>query len=418
MKKWLKALVAVAAVGMLATLGACGASKSSSTSGPQKVTFWGSWSGSQVKQLNQLIGEYNKSQNKYKVSYKVQDEVEKKLLTGIAGGEVPDVIMWDRVQTSVYAKKNALLDMSSLVKKDDVKMSQFYPETVNEMKVDGKQYGIPLLVDTRAIFYNKKLLAAAGVQPPKTWSELEEAAKKTTKWENGKLVQAGFSLNDVGLYNMWIAQAGGQMLNNAETKTAFNSAAGKSVLTYWNKLLNQDKVYQVGFNDGSDQFAAGKVAMVYSGPWAEADYDKVKDLDYGVVQPAVGPNGDKGAMTGGFGLVIPKTAKNQKGAWDFIKWWTTNPKIGVKFAKISGWLPANMKAANNDYFTTNPKYAAFVKTMDYAKTRPTVTGYADVEGLALTPQLQNFVSGKVSADKALSNAQKQGDKILKEAKDK
>ena len=85
-----------------------------------------------------------------------------------------------------------------------------------------------------------------------------------------------------------------------------------TVLDFWDQLMNQAKVYQQGFNDGSDAFAAGKVAMTYNGPWALADYDKVDGLDYGVVPPVTGPNGDKGALTGGFGLVIPKTAKTKK----------------------------------------------------------------------------------------------------------
>jgi multiple sugar transport system substrate-binding protein len=77
-------------------------------------------------------------------------------------------------------------------------------------------------------------------------------------------------------------------------------------------------------------------------------------------------------------------------------------------------LPANIEAAQDPYFTENEKYKAFVETMDFAKVRPTVTGYSDVERLALIPQLENVFSGKISAQKALENAQQQGDKILKE----
>ena len=413
MKNVIKGLLLIAA---MTVLGACGGSKeqASSDNGKQKITFWGSWSGDQVDQLNQLIDKYNDSQDKYEVTYKVQDNVEEKLLTGMAGGEIPDVIMWDRVNTAMYAQKNALLDLDDLIKKDNISMDDFYEETVKEMQYDNKQYGIPLLVDNRSIFYNKTLLKEAGVEPPKTWDELLDVAKKTTKWDGNTLVQAGFSLDDVGLFNMWLQQAGGTMLNADNTATAFNSEAGMKVLDFWDQLMNQAKVYQQGFNDGSDAFAAGKVAMTYNGPWALADYDKVDGLDYGVVPPVTGPNGDKGALTGGFGLVIPKAAKKQEGAWDFIKWWTTNPDIGVEFAKISTWLPANKKAAQDPYFTENDKYKAFVETMNFAKIRPTVMGYSDVEKLALVPQLENVFSGKTTAKDALKNAQQQGDKILKE----
>ena len=39
---------------------------------------------------------------------------------------------------------------------------------------------------------------------------------------------------------------------------------------------------------------------------------------------------------GGFGLVIPEGAKQSEGAWEFMKWWTTQPENGVAFAKLSG----------------------------------------------------------------------------------
>ncbi len=415
LKKVLTSVIGFAAV---LTLGACGGGDSSSSddgsdNNVQELTFWGSWSGDQVGQLNELIGKYNKSQDKYKVTYKVQDNVEEKLLTGMAGGEIPDVILWDRFNTAMYANKNALLDLNDLIEKDKINLNDFYEETVKEMKVDDKQYGIPLLVDNRSLFYNKKMLTDAGVEAPTTWDELLNVAEKTTIRENGKLKQAGFSLDDVGLFNMWIQQAGGSMLTEDGTATAFNFDAGKSVLSFWNELLNDKKVYELGFNSGSDAFAAGKVAMVYNGPWALSDYDKVDGLDYGIVSPVAGPNGDKGAVTGGFGLVIPKLAKKQDGAWDFIKWWTTQPENGVEFAKISNWLPANKTAASDSFFE-DEKYKAFIDTMEFAKVRPTVTGYSDVESLALIPQLENYIADKTTADKALEDAQKQGDKILKD----
>ena len=40
------------------------------------------------------------------------------------------------------------------------------------------------------------------------------------------------------------------------------------MLDYWDKLLNEDKVYQLGFEDGlgGDGFKAGKVALTFNGP--------------------------------------------------------------------------------------------------------------------------------------------------------
>lgn len=100
---------------------------------------------------------------------------------------------------------------------------------------------------------------------------------------------------------------------------AFNTEAGLTVLKYWDQLLNQDKVYQLGFEDGfgGDGFKAGKVAITFNGPWTLESY-KEAGLNFGVIGQPQGYNGEKSAMMGGFGLVIPNGAKNPDASWEFI----------------------------------------------------------------------------------------------------
>lgn len=385
-----------------------------------EITMWGSWGGDQVGQLDKQLEAYNQSQSKYHITYTVQDSMEEKLLTAIVSNEAPDVVLWDRFNTSVYAPKGAFTQLDDYVEKDSIDMSKFYGPATDELTYDGKLYGIPLTVDSRVIFYNKDMFSAAGVDPASitNWDTLRKAAISLTQRENGKLVQAGFSLKDVGLFNNWIQQAGGKMIDASSdpVKTAFHSEAGLTVLDYWNQLLNEDKVYDLGFEDafGGDGFKAGKVAMTFNGPWTLQSY-KEAGVNFGVIGQPEGPTGVKSAMMGGFGLIIPNKAKNADAAWDFIKWWTTQPENGVEFAKISGNLPANIDAAQDPYFMEDEVLKVFSETMSYAGIRSKVPGYSDMEGLALIPQLQKYVAGEISAEDALANAQKQGDTILAEA---
>jgi len=385
-----------------------------------EVTMWGSWGGDQVGQLEAQLKAYNESQDKIHVTYTVQDSMEEKLLTAIVSNQAPDVVLWDRFNTSVYAPKGAFTQLNELVTKDSLDLSKFYQPAVDELTFDDKLYGIPLTVDSRVIFYNKAMFAEAQIDPATItdWESLRQAAIKLTKREGDKLVQSGFSLKDVGLFNNWIQQAGGKMIDDSTSpaKTAYNSQAGLDVLTYWNQLINEDKVYELGFEDafGGDGFKAGKVAMTFNGPWTLQSY-KDAGLDFGVIGQPVGPTGAKSAMMGGFGLIIPNKAKNIDAAWEFIKWWTTQPANGVEFAKISGNLPANIDAAADPYFMNDEVLKVFSDTMLYAGIRSKVPGYSDVEGLALIPQLQKYVAGEITAEEALANAQSQGDGILTDA---
>ncbi|MEU7124556.1 extracellular solute-binding protein [Streptomyces zaomyceticus] len=47
--------------------------------------------------------------------------------------------------------------------------------------VDGTLYGLPFVASSRLLFYNKELFDEAGAKPPKTWSELKDAAEALKK---------------------------------------------------------------------------------------------------------------------------------------------------------------------------------------------------------------------------------------------
>jgi len=108
MKKHLRALALLGAATLTVTVAGCSAGDTGAGDGPEPVVMWGSWSGDQVKQLEEQAARFNDSQDEYEVSYVPQELVEEKLLTALAGGQVPDVVLWDRYQTSLYAPKGAL----------------------------------------------------------------------------------------------------------------------------------------------------------------------------------------------------------------------------------------------------------------------------------------------------------------------
>jgi multiple sugar transport system substrate-binding protein len=386
---------------------------------PVELTFWGDWSGEGQTQFETMVDAFNKSQDKIHVKYVLQQDLITKFLTAATSGGAPDVLLWDRWRTSLYAPKNVLHPIDDFIDQDSLSKADFYGEALKELTYNDKLYGLPLTVDARALFYNKKLLADAGVaSPPTTWQELEDAAIKTTKWNGSKLETAGFSLGDNGLFSMYLQQAGGTMMTD-DGKTNFNNDKGKMVLDFWDKLMNQDKVYKTGFEQGlgesTDAFATGKLAMTYTGPWMLATYKKYgKDLDFGVVPPPAGPNGDKGSVMGGFGLVIPEASKHQQAAWEFIKWWTANKDNALLWAKTSLNIPGFKPAIEDSYFQDDPFWRPFLDTLDFAKIRPQHPGYSVMEGDALIPNLELFMQKKQSADDTLKKAQQQGDKLLKD----
>lgn len=442
-KSLLKVLTILLTAVMLFTMAACG-SGNTTTAGttsaatekspaeqtataapaekPVEIAYWGDWGGEGQKQFETMMTAFNKSQTKIVAKYVVTQDMVTKFLTAASSGQSPDIMFWDRWRTVLYAPKGVLHPIDEYMAKDNVKIEDFYTEAVRELTYDNKVYGLPLTVDARALFYNKKFLAEKGItNPPATWAELRDAAKKLTVWNGDKLERSGMSMQDTGLFSMWIQQAGGQMLTDDGTKTAFNSEAGLDVLNFWKQLVNEDKVYKVGFENGldkgTDAFATGKVAMLYSGPWMLSTYKNYgKDLDFGIVPPPAGPKGNKGAGLGGFGLVIPEGAKHKDEAWALMKWWLATPENAAMYCKTSLNIPGLKAATLDSFFSGDPLYKPFLDTFEFAKIRPPVSGYSTMEEKALIPNLQLFMEGKQTAADTLKKAQEMGDKILVENK--
>ncbi|NOU87668.1 extracellular solute-binding protein [Paenibacillus sp. LMG 31460] len=393
------------------------ASTAATKGAPVEITFWGDWGGEGEKQFVMMADAFNKSQDKIKVKYVLQEDMITKFLTAATSGGSPDIMFWDRWRTSLYASKNVLHPIDDYLKKDNINRGDYYDEALKELSSGGKLYGLPLTVDARALFYNKKLFAEKGLQPPKTWDELENAAKQLTVWEGDKLVRSGMSMQDNGLFNMWLQQAGGSMMTSDLKKTNFNNDQGKQVLDFWDKLINKDKVYKVGFEkglgEGTDAFVTGKVAMTYTGPWMLSTYKKYgKDLDFGVVPPPAGPGGAKGSVMGGFGLVIPAGSKHKDEAWEFEKWWLANKDNTLLWAKTSLNLPGFKPALQDPFFKDDPNWKPFMDTLEFAKIRPQHPGYSVMEGDGLMPNIELFIQGKQDAATTLKKGQEQGDKLL------
>lgn len=440
MRKRISSLVSVMLViSMLVVLAACGgnttagdttsaaqsstateATKTVADSKPVEITYWGDWAGEGQKQFEVMMKAFNESQSKIVAKYVVTQDMITKFLTAASSGQSPDIMFWDRWRTSLYAPKGVLHSIDEYMTKDNVKADDFYTEAVKELTYKDKVYGLPLTVDARALFYNKKLFAENGITtPPTTWEELNEVAKKLTVWNGKKLERAGMSMQDAGLFSMWIQQAGGSMLTEDGTKTAFNSEAGLTVLNYWKKMVVEDKVYKVGFESGldkgTDAFATGKIAMTYSGPWMLSTYKNYgKDLEFGIVPPPAGPNGNKGAGIGGFGLVIPEGSKHKDEAWELMKWWLTVPENAAMYGKTSLNIPGLKAATLDNFYSGDELYKPFLETFEFAKIRPTTSGYSTMEEKALIPNLQLFLEGKQSAEDTLKKAQELGDKVLLE----
>ncbi|MEU5686164.1 extracellular solute-binding protein [Streptomyces venezuelae] len=238
--------------------------------------------------------EFEAANKGYKVDVQVinWNEIDKSVKNMIQAGNEPDLL-----QTGGYADKVA----DDLLYKADEVLSRetrdnLIPSFAKAGEVDGTQYGIPWVSSSRVMFYNKAVFKKAGVKnPPKTWDELADAAKKI---KDKKAADTPYALplgpeETQGESMMWELGNGGgytdadgkytlDSAKNVETFEWLKTNLVKPGLTYPNPASTDRKT---AFAD----FAAGKVGMLNGHP-SLIQMAKEGKVDYGVV-PIPGKTG-------------------------------------------------------------------------------------------------------------------------------
>jgi multiple sugar transport system substrate-binding protein len=94
---------------------------------------------------------------------------------GAAGGGY-DVVLFDDIWPAEFSQNGFLTDVTGLV--PATADQGVFTGAWSTVSYDGKRYGMPWILDTMYLYYNKAMLAKVGVNtPPKTWDELADDAK-------------------------------------------------------------------------------------------------------------------------------------------------------------------------------------------------------------------------------------------------
>ncbi|MFJ9909346.1 ABC transporter substrate-binding protein [Streptomyces sp. NPDC101152] len=229
----------------------------------------------------------------------------------VAAGDPPDVFIGsapDNVARFCY--NGTVADLTPYLSSAGVDTARTFPAaTLVYTRYQGKQCALPLLTDAFALYYNKKMFAAAGItEPPKTLAELTADAKKlTVKNPDGTIKTFGFvprSDYDVNRY----------LYTGVNSGSAFYDKDGKATLSTdakWQQLLKWDRdlvdyygaanvqkfvgQYQAHADDAGNPLLTGAAAMEFDGEWHIGEIASAKkDLDFGVVAMPV-----LGGSTGG-----------------------------------------------------------------------------------------------------------------------
>ncbi|WP_433219000.1 ABC transporter substrate-binding protein [Dactylosporangium sp. CS-047395] len=167
----------VIAAGLAVSLTACGSAGpgTESAAGGGDIQVWAIQDASVNPITTKSIDAYNKANSsKVKLVTYVNDAYKQKLQVAMGSPQAPDVFFnWGGGNLAQFVKAGQVEPLDDLLAKSPELKDKFLPSVMDVGKVDGKQYGLPMLgVLPVVLFYNKEVFTSAGVQPPKTYADL------------------------------------------------------------------------------------------------------------------------------------------------------------------------------------------------------------------------------------------------------
>jgi len=325
-----------------------------------------------------------------------------KVLQQASSRTLPDVLMLDNPDLQQIAQTGALTPLDTF----GINADGFAKGVVDASTYQGKLYGLQPVTNTIGLFYNKDMLAKAGVTPPQTWDELRTAAKKLT---SGSTYGLAFSApaNYEGTWQflpfMW--SNGGDEKNIATPQTA-------QALQLWVDLMVTDKsVSKSALNwtqaDVNDQFKAGKAAMMVNGPWQFPVLDADKSLHYAVVKiPAPAAGKPIVAPLGGETWTVPQTGNKDKQAKAAkIVSCLNSDQNQISLGQQNQTIPTKT-ALLGKFASSNPNMKGFTDQIPTARARTGELG-ADWPKAAtkIYTAFQAALTGQATPTKALEQAQ-------------
>jgi multiple sugar transport system substrate-binding protein len=363
-------LLAGALVPLLA-LTACsgsGSSSGSSAGGDEqvKVTVW-SWDGT----VERAVPGFQAANPNIKVEVvnagSSQDEY-KALDNAIqAGSGVPDLVMFEYFAVPYFAVPGKLADLAEFGV--DRLRNDYVPAAWSDVTVNGKVYALPSDYGPSAMFYNAATLKKAGIaEPPATWDEYYEAAKKIRALGDDYYIAQ--DTGDIFFLLSLIWQAGGRpfKVDGTRVHIDFTDPGTTRAVAFWQKMLDEGLVNTkiTGWSDDWNRaLNDGTLATQTMGGWLTSTLPERAPEAAGDFRVALMPQwqqGDKvGAANGGSSFGIPAAAEHKEAAFKFLEYFVHGGGLATR-VDAGAFVPNTSVLENKEFQSKANEYFGDQKT--------------------------------------------------------
>jgi len=329
-----------------------------------------------------------------------------------AGGNGYDVVLFDAIWPAEFSKFDLLQDVSSRISADE--KEKIFPGAMNTVVFKGKTLGMPWILDTKYLYYNKVMLEKAGIKDlPQTWQQVMDDAR-IIKQKNIVKYPLVWSWSQAEAlvcdYTTLVSGFGGKFYNNG--KLDFSTPASLQAVKLMKSSLDEgltnpasreylEEDVRKAFSNGDAAFALNWTYMYNMAN----DVKQSKVAGQVGIMPAPGDAPNRfGAVNGSMGLGIAKGSSHPEQAWQYISYMTSQP-VQNKYATLS--LPIWKSSYQDPAVSKNQEslIAAADKSLNVMLSRPETADYSRLSN-TLQQQLQQVLVGSATPEAAMQAVDK------------
>jgi multiple sugar transport system substrate-binding protein len=356
------------------------------------------------------------------------DDMYNKELLALGSNQQLDVMQIDNPWVGAYAEAGLMKPITKMITRDKATLEDELPVYRETSKWNGEYYGYWFTTDTRVLGWNKKLVAAAGLDPEKSPVTYDELIANAAKAQNppttyGYYVPLGSWESTSEKWLTPLYSLGGTITNGdfgKPTKATVNGTAGVRALQLYVDMVNKYKIvppvaYQSDSSD--DEMWNQRAVYAYDPyPWENAQnagWSLEKYYEY--FGKGLNPrfaDGKVATQAGGYLLSIPKTAVDPELSWEFIKN-AMQPEnlVDLYIAKLILPVTASMSKYAARLEKEIPYYKLYTESQKYTLFDPMIPQWTKIIEPIYTA-IQTATLQKATPQQALDQAAKKIDEIL------
>ncbi|MGC9538640.1 ABC transporter substrate-binding protein [Streptomyces sp. UG1] len=257
------------------------------------------------------------------------DETHAQMTTDLRGGDRSrfDILNIDVSWTSQFAAQGWIRPLA----RDRFPLDTFLPPVVDTATYDGRLYAVPYVTNAGLLLYRKDILAKEGVDPPRTWAELEKQARTIAPrygldgYAGQFLPYEGLTVNAAEA----VYSAGGSILGGEGERVTVNSTAARDGIGFLARGVREGWIPKRALTykeeESKQAFQDGRLLFLRNWPYAyvvaSAEGSPVAGK-IGAV-PLPGPDGPGTSVLGGSNLAVSSYTEHPDSAARLLAYLTS-----------------------------------------------------------------------------------------------